>query len=188
MRSLQNQSPVKCSWCGSLNTLDQTFKCKNCGGPLSAAEGEDPGLPPPPAPRILPKKYIKNIKYWKNAQSMIGVIFIFAFFWTLIFPLIGYFVWRSGKRKARNELLPLQQGTPAKGEIIDIYRNTSVSINGRNPWTVEFVFDVKGQKIVGSVENVWERIDVLKQPGDAVWVVYMPENPHELSSIWPPLR
>jgi hypothetical protein len=162
--------------------------CKNCGGILPLINSpNDVGTKPPPAPRELPKKYIRRIKYTGNVMSMIGFVFTVVFFWSIIFPIIGIFIWRKGLREAEEELIPLQSGTPVLGEIETIQRDYSKKMNGRSPLTVTFLFNANGQTHRGSVGNIFDNIDLTKKAGDKVWVVYMPENP-QLSSIWPPLK
>lgn len=186
--ALYKQQQIKCPWCKS-EFLNPTFSnCPNCGGslPLISAAG-DPGEKPPMAPRELPKKYIRRVKYFGNVMSMIGFIFTVVFFWSIIFPIIGIFIWRKGIKDANDELIPLAQGDSTIGEIENIAVDYSKKINGRSPFTVTFLFTANGQKYRGSVGNIFDNIDIQKQPGDKVWVVYMPQNP-ELSSIWPPLK
>lgn len=179
---------VKCPWCKS-EFLNPSFSnCLNCGGtlPLKPSTG-GPGPKPPMAPRELPKKYVRRVKYYGNVMSMIGFIFTVVFFWSIIFPIIGIFIWKKGIKEANDELIPLQQGDSVIGEIEKISRDYSKNMNGKSPFTVEFLFEVNGQKHRGSVGNIFDDIDIQKQIGDKVWVVYLAENP-ELSSIWPPLK
>ena len=60
-------------------------------------------------------------------------------------------------------------------------------MNGVSPYIVEFVFDAGGQKYNGTVGNIFDDVNLVKERGDQVWVVYMPNDP-SLSSIWPPLK
>ncbi len=63
---------------------------------------------------------------------------------------------------------------------------TFVEINVKHPITVSFSFAVGGSTYQGNVENIFTSINQLKQSGEAVWIVYMPENPY-LSSVRPPM-
>ena len=89
-------------------------------------------------------------------------------------------------KDAKKELLPLEQGAIAIGEITDIRQDFSVKINNKSPYIIEFVFEAGGQKHVGDVGNIFDRASTMKEIGDQLWIVYMPEDP-SLSSIWPPI-
>ncbi len=179
---------IKCVWCRS-QFMDTTItNCSNCGGTLEyKVKTGEPGIKPPMAPRELPKKFIRRIKYTGNVMTIIGMAFTIPFFWTVIFPIIGIICWRKGIKEANNELIPLEHGTPVLGQITSIKRDYTKTINNKSPFVVEFLFEFGGQKHTGNVGNIFDDIDQQKQPGDKVWVVYMPENP-ELSSLWPPLK
>jgi len=180
---------IKCAWCRSQFVNAVLANCSNCGGTLeySKNSGSDSGPRPPMAPRALPKKFVRRIKYTGNVMTMIGMAFTIPFFWTIIFPIIGIFCWRKGIKEANDELIPLEHGTPVLGEIISVERDYTKTINGKSPFTVEFLFTVGSQKHNGSVGNIFDNIDQQKQKGDKIWVVYMPNDPN-LSSIWPPMK
>lgn len=178
---------VTCPWCKSQFHNSYASNCANCGGSLPIAEGNGPGQPPPPAPRVLPKSYIRAVKYTSNVMSILGVVFTIVFCWSVIFPIIGIFLWRKGLRDANNELIPLQHGATVKGEVTAIRVDGSKQINGRNPRILEFVFSANGQRFGGNVPNIMDPIEQWRRPGDQIWVLYMPDNP-DLSSVWPPLK
>jgi hypothetical protein len=163
--------------------------CKNCGGilPLDTAGIEGAGPKPGMAPRLLPRKYVIRTKYTGNVMTIIGMVFTIPFIWSVIFPIIGVFLWRRGIQEANEELIPLRNGAVALGEIEKLEIDRSKHINGKSPWEITFLFDIGGRKHRGRVGNIFDDIDLQKHAGDKVWVVYMPENP-ELSSIWPPLK
>lgn len=119
---------------------------------------------------------------------MIGVVFTVVFFWSVIFPVIGIFLWRKGLKDAKAELIPLEFGSTTEGEISSIKKDYSKKMNGQSPFIVEFIFDVHGKKFRGSVGNIFDSVDLSMQTGDKIWVVYMPEDPENFSSIWPPLK
>ncbi len=95
-------------------------------------------------------------------------------------------MWPKGLKDANNELIPFQHGSIAQGKIITVEYDYSKTINGRHPLTVNFSFAVGGRTHQGNVENIFTSINQLKQSGEAVWIVYIPENP-ELISVWPPM-
>lgn len=178
---------VTCPWCKSQFHNSYASNCANCGGSLPIAEGNGPGQPPPTAPRTLPKAYVRGVKYTSNIMTIIGMVFTLGFFWTIIFPIIGIFLWRKGIKDANGELIPLQYGVATKGEVTSISTDFSKNINGRSPKILEFVFTANGQKYVGTVPNIMDPIEHWRKRGDQVWVLYMQDNP-ELSSVWPPMK
>lgn len=178
---------VKCPWCRSQFANAVISNCTNCGGPVEFQKDKSTlGIKPLLAPRELPKKFVRRIKYFGNVYTMIGVIFTVPFIWTVIFPIIGIFLWRKGIKDANDELTPLMYGELTEGQIDSIEMDYSKTINGRHPLEVHFSFDANGQTITGNVGNIFDSVDQLKNPGDPVWVVYMPSDPN-LSSVWPPL-
>lgn len=118
---------------------------------------------------------------------MIGIIFTIPFFWTVILPAIGIFMWKKGLRIANEELEPLMNGAVTQGTITNISQDFSIKINGKSPYLVEFIFDFQGAKIAGDVGNLFDSNVLMKNPGDKVWVVFLPDKP-EQSSIWPPMK
>jgi hypothetical protein len=178
---------VTCPWCRSQFQRPSFSNCRNCGGSLPVSDGSGAGTAPPPAPRVLSKQFVRGVKYFNNVNTMIGMVFTIPFFWSVIFPVIGIFLWRKGIREARGELLPLENGLPALGEITAVQIDSSKSMNGRNPRYVQFVFSVNGHPYAGDVPNIMDPVELWKKPGDKIWVVYMPDNP-EISSVWPPMK
>lgn len=178
---------VTCPWCRSQFANPVTSNCPNCGGALPIIGGSDAGQAPPPAPRILPRKYVRGVKYTGNVYTMIGIIFTIPFFWTILFPIIGIILWRKGLREADAELIPLQDGAHVQGEIVAVDIDYSKTLNGRHPRVVQFMFQANGRSYAGDVPNVMDPVELWRKPGDRVWVVYMPQDP-DTSSIWPPLK
>lgn len=180
-------SIIKCPWCKTYYSNATETNCKNCGGTLEYTKNSNlAGVKPQDAPRILPSKYVRRMKYTGNVTTIIGIVFTIVFCWTIIFPIIGVFLWWRGAKTANEELKPLQYGKPVLGEIESISIDHTKHINGVSPFIVQFLFEINGQKFAGSVGNIFDRVDLTKKKGDSVWVVYMPEDP-SLSSIWPPL-
>lgn len=118
---------------------------------------------------------------------MIGIIFTIPFFWSIIFPIIGIFLWKRGIREAKGELLPLENGMYVQGEITAINVDMSKNMNGKNPRIIEFAFTVGGRAYTGDVPNLMDPVHLWKKAGDKIWVVYMPEDPM-ISSVWPPMK
>ena len=178
---------IKCPWCKSQFSNTVMSNCDNCGGSLEYQRNtSELGPKPPMVPRLLPKKFVKRVKYTNNVMTILGIVFTIPFFWSVIFPIIGIFLWRKGIKDANAELVPLEHGTSTIGVITDVRQDFSKRINDKSPFIIEFTFEVSGQKYVGDVGNIFDRESARKKIGDQLWVVYMPEDP-SLSSIWPPI-
>ncbi|MES2568086.1 MAG: hypothetical protein V4565_14520 [Bacteroidota bacterium] len=179
---------INCPWCRSQFANVIISNCPNCGGPVEyQMDTAMLGPKPPMAPRALPAKFVRRTKYYGNVYTMIGMVFTIVFFWSVIFPLIGIFLWRKGIKDANDELVPLEHGSVVQGEIESIEVDHSKHVNGTHPYIVHFLFKVNGQMHSGNVGNIFDPVHKLKRVGDPVWVVYMPHDP-DLSSVWPPLK
>ena len=191
-----------CGWCSSATPDLARTACTACGGQLPSVPARilaecdlpSPLIPPPDAPpRTLPAGYAERVKYWKNVESMIGIIFMFVGVFTtpllgfgLIFLTIGYFLHRSGSDRAARQLLALQFGLPVDGTITAIALDRKKSINHQHPWRIEFRFESGTGSIAGSVES-WDPVTQARAPGERIWVVYAPGTP-DICSPWPPIR
>jgi hypothetical protein len=198
---------ITCPWCGQRNPAD-ALECRKCGGPLPVP-GIDPGPEPPLPPRTLPKGY-KSRMYWKNSpMNTIGLIFaIIGVSIGCLFPVIGLVsglllfacigggmgllfggiggaMLYSGVKTARGKLRPYEFGIAAPGEITDIYHDTTVEVNGRNPWAVQYIFEANGEAYEGKTVT-WKYAPKLQKVGNYVWVLYMPDDP-EQNVLYPPL-
>ncbi len=198
---------ITCPWCGQRNPAD-ALECRACGGPLPVP-GSDPGPEPPPPPRQLPKGY-KTRVLWKNAPiNAIGLVFftigaVFACLFPVIglasglvpllciggglgglFVVLGGGMLYSGIRTGLGKIRPYEIGRAALGEITEIYRDTSVDVNGRNPWAVRYQFEAEGQVYEGRA-TTWKYAPKLHQSGDRVHVLYLPDDP-EQNALYPPL-
>lgn len=181
------ESIVQCPWCKTKYPNTNLSHCTNCGGTLEYSyESDDLGSEPPRAPRVLPPKFKRRIKYTGNVMTMIGIVFTIPFFWTILFPIIGIFCWRKGLKTANDELLPLEQGKATVGKIIDVRTDYTQSMNGQSPTIVEFQFEADGKEHLGNVGNIYDSVHRKKKVGDSLWVVYMPNDPDK-SSVWPPM-
>jgi len=199
---------VICPWCGQRNPAN-ALECRQCGGPLPAAKGQDPGSPPPPPPRALPKGYKAKV-FWKESPELyiavgfiiFGALFgcsftaagaaagglVFAGIGILfggLFLVIGGAVLYSGIRHGASKIRPYERGASVLGEITEIYRDTSIEVNGRNPWAVQYQFEANGAAIEGKTRT-WKYAPKLKGIGDKVYVLYLPEDP-EQNVLYPPL-
>jgi hypothetical protein len=102
-----------------------------------------------------------------------------------IFTLIGVLSLTSGLKRGRRRIAALMYGVPAEGEIVSVRLDTSETINNRNPWSIEYAFDVNGVRQTGRVQS-WSHSDGERKAGEPVWVVYLVDDVSD-STIWPPL-
>ena len=177
---------VECGWCGASNRRDLTDACRQCGGPLPSLPGGNPGPRPPEPVRRLPEGYAMRVQLWKNVFVLIGVMFVCVFFWTILFPIIGAFLWIKGARDARNKLDALRTGLATRGQIKSIQLDTTQHINHRNPWRIEYTYDTPKGPLAGAC-TAWDPSSVQRRVGDVVWVVFVPGR-HDAHAIWPPIR
>lgn len=180
---------LPCGWCGTTNRDELATNCVNCGGPLPAAPtlaGEDPGPPPPPAPRQVPASYRSKVLLWHNPVALVGAIFTVLLCWTGVFVLIGAPMWYFGWKKATDKLLALERGVAAQARLLEVWRDTSLKINGRSPWRVVYEYEVDGVRKEGWT-HAWESAHGRREPGECFWVVYLPEQ-SSVSAPWPPLK
>lgn len=178
-----------CGWCGT-SALDAALShCASCGGPLPVPRYEEQaaillGPAPPPAPRQLPGAFVRDVLVFKNINVVIGGLFVFVFFWTVIFPLIGAPLLYLGWTRAQRRLRALRLGLPVEGRIRGIDRDGSIRLNGRSPWRVDYEYPGPHGPVEAWV-HAW-RSPGLRE-GDPCWIVVLPEEP-EHGCLWPPLK
>jgi len=93
-------------------------------------------------------------------------------------PLI---LWRY--QAAEATLAVLRDGEPILGQILDVYQNYHVRINGRSPWTLTYRFEAEGQEHMGKVTTL-SMPDLQQQPGKQVYVLHLPGSPSQ-STLYP---
>ena len=124
---------------------------------------------------------------WKNVLVIIGAVFTIVFCWSIIFPIIGIPMWIVGHRRARVRLEALVRGTAGRAELIEVFRDTSVQVSGRSPWRIVYTFETKDGALLEGWVHTWQASHSRRSPGEAFWVVYLPEDP-EQNTIWPPVK
>ncbi len=172
-------------------------------------EPSDPGAVPPPAPRALPKGYARNLMFSGNPLGLVGGIFfavglllgvifptigiatglwlmlLIGGFLALIFTTLGgtmlYVVYQAGMNKVR----PYKDGVAVLGEVGNVYKNPLVNVNGRNPYTVEYLFRADGRPFEGQMDT-WSSAVIDLEKGQPLHVLYLPEDPLQ-NVIYPPL-
>jgi membrane protein implicated in regulation of membrane protease activity len=202
---------IICPWCGT-NYASFQPNCDNCGGslPLPAKAVHTPSIEglatPPPPPRNVPHQVMWRILS-ADGWAITGFVFLLL---GVIFGLVGagltispvtvfvglsfaalavlflcagvpILVWRY--QMAHRILEVLEQGEAAEGEIVSVYQNYHVRVNGRYPWTVHYQYEVSGRQCRGKVTTL-SRPDLSQQPGRPVYVLHMGDNPAQ-STIYP---
>jgi hypothetical protein len=198
-----------CAWCGT-SYASWRSSCESCGGALPQPPGEDPGPAPPEPPRTLPPSYIRRIKYTTNVIFLVGAGFgcigipMGLLFLAIglgsgegamaavgavvlaIFGGLGVGLGRWGWSKAAGIINALERGRATRGKITSVYHDTSVQINGRSPWAIEYRFEAAGKGFEGKVQT-WDGEQAERKPGQPVHVVYVESAP-EQNALYPPVK
>lgn len=194
-----------CPWCASA-VVGAPAQCTVCGGDLPPAP-DTAGPPPPPPPRSIPAEYRRRVTFSKNVFVLIGVafggfgllfggglsamalafddpiMFIGAGFGS-IFGVVGVLLLRKGLREARAALRALEHGLSIVGTIREVGEDTTVTINSRHPWKIEYAFEVDGRAWTGRA-SAWEPPSWTA--GQTAHVVYLAEDPAQ-NTLYPPVR
>lgn len=193
-------SMYTCGWCGN-HYQNWEPKCASCGGPMPALPGYDLGEEPPPAPRPLPKGFALRLNWTTNVGAIVGemftliggfifLVFIFvlpiAAAFPLLFVALGGTLLYFGRRKSTRTLNAFRVGKAIKGEITDIYRNTSIQINGRSPWRIHYIFQHEGLTCSGDADT-FDDSAAKRKVGQPVWVLYDPASPDH-NTLYPPIK
>lgn len=185
-----------CGRCASVSTDASAAYCPRCGELLPLAtraslveRGQDPLVPapPPPAPRELPPGYVFRTFFLSNPMVLIGVIFTFPFFWTLVFPLIGAPILVIGVERAQRKLRALREGRSAEGTLMEIERDRELRVNGEHPWKIRYVFATPEGTVEGSC-RAWDPAWRWREVGEIVQVVYIPGEAERCHALWPPVK
>jgi len=200
---------ITCPWCGTTYAAYRS-PCQKCGGPIPlparAEQPEQDIAPPPPAPRPIADSYAWKLLFsdgWAVAALvflLIGGIFVITgvplvlvvvtAFVGLPFAVLGIMFLVAGAiilnqrlQKARVTVKVLREGQAARGQITNVDMNYSVRVNDRNPWTIQYAFQVMGDKYEGQVTTLNPPGPMI-QPGKAMYVLYLPDNPQD-NSLYP---
>ena len=188
-----------CPWCSTSYAQWQN-KCDQCGGSLAPPPGEGLGPKPPDAPRTLPKRYERRVKWTENISTMAGIIFaavgsiLFAVFvfvniWMSLFPAFfafgGICLFRLGWKKAKGILFAYKYGKVAEGRIHKVSLDATQSVNNVHPWLLVYHFPVGDQIYEGTLSTFDSTVE-LRTPGQPLWVLFNAADPAE-SAIFPPL-
>ena len=148
---------------------------------------------PPPAPRDVPRNYNWRILLTDGWAIVGGVFSLIGFIFGLVglpFAALGLLFLTGGMAAlvrryglAQKTVEVLREGEPALGEILEVYQNFYVQVNGRHPWTIIYHFEVSGQEYEGKVTTL-SRPDLRQQPGTQAYVLYAPADPTQ-NTIYP---
>lgn len=189
-----------CSWC-TTSYVNWQSQCQQCGGPLPPPPGMRLGDPPPPAPRKLPARYVKRVRWSENIATLVGLGFtavgtLFAVpmlvnsVWLpLLVPgfllLGGVSMFRYGWKIAEARLRAFRIGKAVEGKIHQVGVDATQHINGRHPARVVYHFLVGGQLQEGVIIT-FDSTASRRFSGQPVWVLYNEADPSE-NAIYPPL-
>ncbi len=79
-----------------------------------------------------------------------------------------------------------REGATDEGEGQNVYYDTSVEINGRSPWAIEYGFEVDARAFQGKCQT-WDGTAEQRRPGQPVHVVYLETDP-EQNALYPPVQ
>jgi len=112
--------------------------------------------------------------------AFVGIPFLLL---GLVFLGTGGGVLMRRYQAAQKVVRVLQIGEAARGQIIETRADTSVRVNGRNPWVILYQFHANGEDYDGKVTTFNPPGEQL-QTGKGVYVLYLPAEP-KWSSIYP---
>jgi len=106
-----------------------------------------------------------------------------------LFPLIHLsiglgMIWSVLGRFSKRRAL-YQSGVAAMARVRAVGQNSSIRINGRNPYELVWTFDLDGHTYHDK-DSTFNDDVLLYEAGDPMWIVYDPLDP-EKSAEWPPL-
>lgn len=199
---------INCPWC-SQRVPDTDLDCRQCGGPLPPPIGDDPGPSPPLPPRKLPAGYKRRMLFTNEVFPLVGLIFLLIGFplglifiilgivlpgmWVFIvgggsvggiFTLLGGAMLFAGIQSGLRKIRPFEHGQATVGEVVELFRDRSIQVNGRNPWRIIYTFKVHGAPYEGKVLS-WQHAPQSQAVGNKIFVLYMPDDPDQ-NVVYPP--
>ncbi len=202
---------IICPWCGTAYVTFQS-NCRNCGGPLLAADESSHSSPnedipiPPSAPRPISPSYVWRLTFTSGrgiaglVLGLLGLVFtmvgagltlgIITAIVGIPFLFLGLLLLAAGAillflqyQQAQNVVSAIRDGEAARGQVLDVQQNYYTRINGRYPWIVRYQFQANGQTHEGRVSTLNPPGERL-QAGKPVYILYLPGSP-QWSSIYP---
>lgn len=189
-----------CPWC-TISYVNWQSQCGQCGGPLAQPRGHGPGPEPLPAPRNLPKVYVRRVRWTQNIGTLaglgftaIGLLFsipmIIQKLWLpalipAFFLLGGVSMFRYGWNIAAARLRAFRFGKVVLGEVHQVGVDATQQVNGQHPAKVVYRFRVSDQLHEGVIIS-FDSTASERWSGQPVWVLYNESDPAE-NAIFPPL-
>jgi len=102
-----------------------------------------------------------------------------------VFTILGGGMLFFGIRDGLSKIRPFEHGLATVGEVVEMYRDHSISINGRNPMAIVYTYTVHGIEYEDQVHS-WKYGKQTQAVGNRVHVLYLPDDPHQ-SVIYPPV-
>ena len=120
---------------------------------------------------------------WSRVEGSSRASFGYAGLFTLVFPLVGLLLAGLAIRSNRREIRAFVHGEAAKGKVVYFGPDTSVRVNGRNPWKVAWEFRVEEQVYTGSLGSMsMLALEELGKQQELV-VLYDPVDPR-VNTAW----
>lgn len=110
--------------------------------------------------------------------SMFGVSLIFSLFGVIFTSLgLGFGIYWVLLRRRRAQVLA--RGTPIQARFVEIDRNRSVRVNGRNPWRINCQWQNPATSNIHlfSSDDIWFDPSPYVKSDSPVRVLILPENP-----------
>jgi len=106
--------------------------------------------------------------------------------WTafvLLFPGIGLLMLIVTHRAHKRQRVAFVRGSVTLGEVTEAGYDLNTTMNGRHPFRVRWQFEALGQRYTGKLSNM-DSAELAEFPaGQAVAVLYEPENPKR-NTLW----
>ncbi len=136
--------------------------------------GQAVALPPiPDPPRTLPSGVVARRM---RAMLVCGVLFVIL--GGLIVPLVTLLpMWIAGGASPLADLILNQRQVPTIGTLVQKELLTSIHVNDRNPWRLQFEFRSEAGDLVRAVGFSYDASWAAFEPGSALEVQYDPLEP-----------
>ena len=129
---------------------------------------------------ILAAFFGKGVQLAGIITGSIGLFFLVL---GLPFMVVGIVLFTRRYQRAQQMVKVLKEGNSILGKIREVQQNYRVQFNGRNPWVIDYEYQVNGQTYAGKVSTMNQPGQQLQQ-GKAVRVLYLATNP-QVNSIYP---
>jgi hypothetical protein len=114
-----------------------------------------------------------------STRSMLGYAGLFV----LIFPLVGFLLVGFAARSNRREIRAFVHGQPVKAKRVFAGLDRSTTINGRNPFRVDWEFRVDGSIYSGSISSMSTLALEDFAKAQELTVLYDPADP-SVNTLW----